>query len=123
MTACQTSWHPLQLYSGIAGMIALWLDEEWTPLEIHQQLGKAAGDAYVSCRQQGIDDMSSLVLALSNNLLAFNYRDTFTSAFEVANKVVEMLMMRSGVDVCCTGDDDVTRIERYNSQQEAEGQQ
>eukprot|EP00878_Enallax_costatus_P007345 GHUV01007692.1.p1 GENE.GHUV01007692.1~~GHUV01007692.1.p1 ORF type:complete len:188 (+),score=26.95 GHUV01007692.1:216-779(+) len=107
----------------IAGMIALWLNEEWTPLEVHQQLGKAAGNAYVKCRQQGDDDMSSLVLGLSNELLAFNYRDTFTSAFEVANKVVEMLMMRSGVDVCCTSDDDLARIERYNSQQEATEQQ
>ena len=108
---------------GIAGMVALWLDEEWTPLDVHKHLGKAAGDASVKCRQQGDDDMSSLVLGLSNELLAFNYRETFTSAFEVANKVVEMLMMRSGLDVCCTNQDDLTRIGRYNSQQETAQQQ
>lgn len=101
-------------------MIALWLDEEWTPLDVHKQLGKAAGDAYVKCRQQGDADMSSLVLGLSNELLAFNYRETFTDAFEVANKVVEMLMMRSGVDVCCTTDEDAARLERFNSQQAAD---
>lgn len=105
------------LFAGIAGMIAEWLDDEWTPLEVHQHLGKAAGDAYVRCRQQGDDDMSSLVLGLSNELLAFNYRETFVNAFEVANKVVEMLMMRSGVDVCCTTDEDAARIERFSSQQ------
>jgi len=64
-------------------MIATWLDEEWTPLEVHQQLGQAAGSAYVTCRQQGDNDMSSLVLSLSNELLAFNYRETFVNAFEV----------------------------------------
>jgi hypothetical protein len=64
-------------------MIATWLDEEWTPLEVHTELGKAAGAAYVTCRQQGDDDMSSLVLGLSNELLAFNYRETFVNAFEV----------------------------------------
>lgn len=34
---------------------------------------------------------------------------------QVANKVVEMLMMRSGIDVCCTSDDDVQRMERVSS--------
>lgn len=68
---------------GISRMIATWLDEEWTPLKVHQQLGQAAGAAYVTCRQQGDNDMSSLVLSLSNELLAFNYRDTFVNAFEV----------------------------------------
>lgn len=34
-------------------MITLWLDEEWTPLEVHQRLGKAAAKAYAALRQQG----------------------------------------------------------------------
>jgi len=34
---------------------------------------------------------------------------------QVANKVVEMLMMRSGIDVCCTSDEDVQRMERFSS--------
>lgn len=34
---------------------------------------------------------------------------------QVANKVVEMLMMRSGIDVCCTSDEDVQRLERLSS--------
>lgn len=105
----------------ISSMIATWLDEEWTPLEVHTELGKAAGAAYVTCRQQGDDDMSSLVLGLSNELLAFNYRETFVNAFEVANKVVEMLMMRSGIAVCCTSDEDVARLERFSSSDSTDG--
>lgn len=31
---------------------------------------------------------------------------------QVSNKVVEMLMMRSGIDVCCTSDEDVQRMQR-----------
>lgn len=69
-------------------MIATWLDEEWTSLEVHQQLGEAAGAAYVTCRQRGDDEMSALLLGLSNELLAFNYRETFVNAFEVCQ--VEM---------------------------------
>lgn len=64
-------------------MIATWLDEEWIPLEVHQQLGEAAGAAYVKCRQAGEDEMTSLLMGLSNELLAFNYRETFVNAFEV----------------------------------------
>jgi hypothetical protein len=37
------------------------------------------------------------------------------SAFEVANKVIEMLMLRAGVDVCCVGEDDITRAARYEA--------
>jgi hypothetical protein len=59
------------------------LDEEWTPLEVHQQLGEAAGAAYVKCRKAGEDEMTSLLMGLSNELLAFNYRETFVNAFEV----------------------------------------
>jgi hypothetical protein len=70
--------------AGIARVIAAWLDEEWTPLEVHTQLGEAAGAAYVVCRQAGDNDMSSLVLGLSNELLAFNYREAFVNAFEVS---------------------------------------
>jgi hypothetical protein len=39
--------------AGLAGMITLWLDEEWTPLEVHQRLGKAAAKAYATLRHQG----------------------------------------------------------------------
>ena len=34
------------------------------------------------------------------------------SAFEVSNKVIEMLMLRAGIDVCCVGEEDVTRADR-----------
>lgn len=64
-------------------MIRDWLDEEWTPLGVHAQLGEAAGAAYITCRLQGDDDMSSLVLGMANELLAFNYRETFVNGFEV----------------------------------------
>eukprot|EP00879_Flechtneria_rotunda_P005190 GHRR01005472.1.p3 GENE.GHRR01005472.1~~GHRR01005472.1.p3 ORF type:complete len:128 (+),score=21.89 GHRR01005472.1:1543-1926(+) len=106
---------------GIANMIRTWLDEEWAPLEAHQQLGQAAANAYRKCRKEGQEDMGSLVLGLASELLTFNYRETFTDAFEVSNKVVEMLMMRSGVEVCCTTSADKARLERFSSQGSQQG--
>jgi hypothetical protein len=34
---------------------------------------------------------------------------------QVSNKVVEVLMMRGGINVCCTSDEDVQRLERFSS--------
>lgn len=42
-------------------------------------------------------------------------REAFVGPFDVANKVVEMLMMRGGCDVCCTTPADAERMARYNA--------
>lgn len=105
----------------ISGIVALWLDEEWTPLEVHKDLGMAAAEAYGTARAMGQQDMSDVLLAMSSELLKFNYRETFTDAFEVSNKVVEMLMMRAGHDVCCTSREDQERIARYEDLVKEEG--
>ncbi len=39
--------------AGLAKQVALWLDEEWTPLEVHTRLGHAAGEAYIQVRSRG----------------------------------------------------------------------
>ncbi|GBF97236.1 hypothetical protein Rsub_09927 [Raphidocelis subcapitata] len=100
----------------IAGAVALWLDEEWTPQGVHQDLGRAAGDAYARIRAGGEDEMGGLLLGLSNELMGFgNWREAFVGPFDVANKVVEMLMMREGTDVCCTTDADRERLDRLSA--------
>ena len=40
--------------------------------------------------------------------------EAFVGPFDVANKTIEMLMMKHGVDVCCTSPEDAERIARYN---------
>jgi hypothetical protein len=69
-------------------MVALWLDEEWTPQAVHADLGRAAGDAYARIRAGGEDEMGGLLLSLSNELMAFNYRECFVGPFDVSNKVM-----------------------------------
>lgn len=104
-------------------MTALWLDEEWTPQAVHRDLGAAAGAAYAKLRAAGEDEMGGLLLGLSAELQAFNFRECFVGPFDVANKVVEMLMMReSGGDVCCTTDQDATRAARYAAMVEEQRQ-
>jgi hypothetical protein len=66
--------------------------------------------------REGEDEvLQRLVMALAADLADFDFADSFVSAFEVANKVIEMLMLRAGVDVCCVGEDDITRAARYEA--------
>eukprot|EP00892_Ulva_mutabilis_P010179 jgi/Ulvmu1/7533/UM037_0077.1 len=98
----------------LSGIIALWLDEEWAELSVHRDVGAATAHAYISAREKGVGDMGDLVLELSSLLTAFDFDETFVGPFDVANKVVELLMLRDGIDVCCTADDDISLLKRYN---------
>ena len=92
-------------------MIVQWLDEEWTPLPVHQDLAAATAVAYGRVRGSGMDDAGDVLLMLIPELQTFNYKETFVNAFEVANKTVELVMMRDGHDVCCTSERDRGRVQ------------
>ncbi len=62
-------------------------------------------------RLTGEREVGSVLLALSSRMLEFNYRETFVNAFDVSNKVIELLMMDMGTDVCCTSEEDKTRLD------------
>lgn len=100
----------------ISGIISIWLNEEWTELDIHKDVGSAAGRAYVDARNKGTEDMGDLVLELSSQLTSFDFDETFVGPFDVANKVVEFLMLRDGIDVCCTSDDDLSLLRKYSQE-------
>ena len=109
----------------VEGMVTFWLDEEWERgAAINADIGRAAAESYAKCVERAarveaetgeVDDeaFQRMVMTLANDLLAFDFTDSFVSAFEVANKVIEMLMLRQGVDVCCVSEEDLTREERY----------
>lgn len=65
---------------GISGIISIWLNEEWTELDIHKDVGSAAGRAYVDARNKGTEDMGDLVLELSSQLTSFDFDETFVGA-------------------------------------------
>lgn len=49
MAWCHVDMHSV-LAAGLSTQISTWLDEEWTPLEVHERLGKAAANAYCTAR-------------------------------------------------------------------------
>lgn len=96
----------------LAGHIQLWADEEWTELDVHAELAQRTAEAYAELRLEGENELGSLVLSLSDRLQNFEFRDTFTSNFEVANKVIELLMAKEGREVCCRSQADEERYAR-----------
>ena len=97
------------------------LDEEWTPLPVHRRLGDRLAEAYVQAREEdGADEVGALIMGLTERLFSFNFQEAFVNRFEVANKAGEVLMMRAGMDVCCTSPDDESLLERFSAHQEAE---
>jgi hypothetical protein len=101
----------------ISGMIRCWLDDEWTPLKVHRELGEATARVYMELRQEGVEnEVGDVVLGIGAGLLDFNFRETFVNPFDVANKVAELLMLRkSGCDVCCVSEADKEAIERWEA--------
>jgi hypothetical protein len=64
-------------------MLALWLDEEWTPLEVHARVGAAAAEAYGELRTGGGGgggggvgeaETSDVLLGLGSALLSVDFR-------------------------------------------------
>jgi len=104
----------------ITEMIQVWQDEEFLEQEVHMHLGVAAGQAYERARRQedaapGDTDLSNLLFTMLQDLQQFDYTETFTGAFDVANKIVELLMVNEGQEVCCQGADDTARLQRLGT--------
>jgi hypothetical protein len=59
--------------------------------------------------------MGDLVLAMGSLLQAVDFSDSFVGGYDVANKVVELLMQRQGMDVCCASSEDSTLIARFET--------
>jgi hypothetical protein len=106
----------------ISGMIRCWLDDEWTPQDVHRDLGQATGRLYLDLRQEGVEhEVGDVVLSIGAGLLDFNFRECFVGPFDVANKVAELLMLKkSGCDVCCVSEADKEAIERWDDLVSAE---
>ena len=103
-------------------MIALWLDDEWERgASINRTIGEETARAFErhaargSARETSEEFYARVVLDVANDLTAVDFRDAFVSAFETSNKLIEMLMLRAGTDVCCVGEDDITRADRYEA--------
>ncbi|MGF1537402.1 MAG: hypothetical protein ACFB4J_13105 [Elainellaceae cyanobacterium] len=81
-----------------------WLDAEFVPEPINQAIAQRATQVFVRHRMEGETDLGALVLAILTEMQAFDFSESFFSAFAVANAVSDLLLDSLGVERCCGQD-------------------
>ncbi|MEA5508887.1 hypothetical protein VB715_03840 [Crocosphaera sp. UHCC 0190] len=78
-----------------------WLDEEFIPEKVNENIAKRAAQIFVRQRLEGENDLGSLVIAIVTEMQAFDFRESFFSEFAVANAVSDLILDSLGIDRCC----------------------
>ena len=91
--------------------IAVWLDNEWCPQQVHYDIGDTLCEAYLRERVKGNNEATSILLQLSTDLMEVDFTEAFVNPFDVSNKALECLMFKCGIDVCCQTEQDKQFLE------------
>ena len=97
--------------------VAAWLDDEWPVPELeedHAALAQAAGQAYADAAAVAGADVGDVLLSVGAALTGHpSLPPSFTSAFDVANKVAELVVYAGAGEggVCCVSPADEARLE------------
>jgi hypothetical protein len=78
-----------------------WLDQEFIPEDVNQEIASRAAQIFVRQRMEGENDLISLVLAIVTEMEAFDFSNSFFGQFAVANAVSNLLLDSLGIDRCC----------------------
>jgi len=78
-----------------------WLDREFIPERVNQQIAQRASQIYARQRMEGENDLGSLVIAIVTEMQAFDFSNSFYSEFAIANAVSDLLLDSLGIDRCC----------------------
>lgn len=78
-----------------------WLDEEFLPEPVNQDIARRAAQVFVRQRLEGENDVGALVIAIVTEMQGFDFSKSFYSEFAVANAVSDLLLDSLGIDHCC----------------------
>ena len=78
-----------------------WLDTEFLPEAINQDIAQRASQVFVRQRMEGENELIPLVMAILTEMQAFDFAKSFYSEFAVANAVGDLLLDSLGIDRCC----------------------
>ena len=78
-----------------------WLDEEFLPEEVNEDIAEKASQIYIRQRMEGENDLGSLVIAIVTEMQAFDFSKSFYGEFAIANAVSDLLLDSLGIDRCC----------------------
>lgn len=81
----------------IKSSIQKWLDEEWIEQKVHEEIGQICATVYGRLRVKGVDELTGVLLGVGRELeLWSGWKDAFVGAWDVANRVSELLVERMG---------------------------
>ncbi len=78
-----------------------WLNEEFLPEAVNEQIAQRAAQIYMRQRIEGENDVGALVIAIVTEMQAFDFSKSFYSEFAVANAVSDLLLDSLGINRCC----------------------
>ena len=78
-----------------------WLDQEYIPEPVNQQIAQRAAQIFTRQRMEGEDDLGALVIAIVTEMQAFDFSKSFYGEFAIANAVSELLLDSLSIDHCC----------------------
>ncbi len=85
----------------LTNVLQRWLDEEFLPEPVNQQIARRAAQIFVRQRMEGENDLGSLVIAIVTEMQAFDFSKSFYGEFAIANAVSDLLLESLGIDRCC----------------------
>ena len=95
------SENPLQEGEWLQQNLLQWLDEEFIPEAINQNIAQRASQIFVRQRMEGENDLGSLVIAIVTEMQSFDFSKSFFGEFAIANAVSDLLLDSLGIDHCC----------------------
>ncbi|MGD1907513.1 MAG: hypothetical protein ACFB0C_16215 [Leptolyngbyaceae cyanobacterium] len=78
-----------------------WLDDEFLPEAVNEDIAARASQVFVRQRMEGENDLGSLVIAILTEMQGFDFSQSFYGEFAIANAVSDLLLDSLGIDRCC----------------------
>lgn len=93
--------NPSQEGEWLRASLQQWLDTEFLPEAVNQDIAQRASQVFVRQRMEGENELIPLVMAILTEMQAFDFSKSFYSEFAVANAVGDLLLDSLGIDRCC----------------------
>ncbi len=93
--------NPQQEGEWLRASLQQWLDTEFLPEAVNQDIAQRASQVFVRQRMEGENELIPLVMAILTEMQSFDFSKSFYSEFAVANAVGDLLLESLGIDRCC----------------------
>ncbi|MDJ0555686.1 MAG: hypothetical protein QNJ68_14825 [Microcoleaceae cyanobacterium MO_207.B10] len=93
--------NPQQEGEWLKASLHKWLNQEFIPEQVNEDIAKRAAQIFVRHRMEGENDLGSLVIAIVTEMQAFDFSQSFYGEFAIANAVSDLLLDSLGIERCC----------------------